>query len=63
MNNSVAFVEIGCYVEDGEPGYAGTNHLSFVARRPPCVAHVRATPVGAAALDRILRDRRAGRGR
>ncbi|KWH51819.1 hypothetical protein [Burkholderia cepacia] len=66
MTVSTAFAEIGYRVEDGDLGYAGSSHASFVARRPPRVAHIRATPTGDAALERIyrlLRDRRAGRGR
>ncbi|KVW75035.1 hypothetical protein WT29_23395 [Burkholderia stagnalis] len=40
-------------VEDGDIGYAGEYHASFVARRQPGVAHIRATPAGDAALARI----------
>ncbi|VCG82535.1 Uncharacterised protein [Burkholderia pseudomallei] len=66
MTTSTAFAELGYRVEDGDIGYVGTSHASFVERRPPRVAHIRATPTGDAALERIyrlLRDRRAGRGR
>ncbi|QQK04563.1 hypothetical protein JFN94_24725 [Burkholderia anthina] len=66
MVGSTAFAEIGYRVEDGDLGYAGSSHASFVSRQPPRVAHIRATPTGDAALERIyrlLRDRRAGRGR
>lgn len=65
MSTSTPFAEIGYRVEDGDLGYAGSSHASFVSRRPPRVAHIRATPIGDAALERIyrvLRDRRAGRG-
>lgn len=64
MKASIAFDEIGYRVEDGDIGYAGDTHLSFAHRRVPSVAHIRVTPVGDAALERIyrvLRDRRAGR--
>lgn len=40
-------------VDDGDIGYAGEYHASFVARRAPRVAHIRATPTGDAALTRI----------
>ncbi|WP_157380374.1 hypothetical protein [Burkholderia ubonensis] len=53
-------------IEDGDIGYAGEYHASFVARRLPSVAHIRATAVGDAALDRIyriLRNRCNGRAR
>lgn len=40
-------------IEDGDIGYAGEYHASFVARRLPRVAHIRATPAGDAALARI----------
>ncbi|WP_185595215.1 hypothetical protein [Burkholderia ubonensis] len=40
-------------IEDGDIGYAGEYHASFVARRQPGVAHIRATPAGDAALERI----------
>ncbi|CAJ8255514.1 Uncharacterised protein [Burkholderia pseudomallei] len=66
MTASNAFAELGYRVEDGDIGYAGTSHASFVERRPPRVAHIRATPTGEAALERIyrmLRDRRANRQR
>ncbi|KML60906.1 hypothetical protein VL15_07285 [Burkholderia cepacia] len=66
MTASAAFADIGYRVEDGDLGYAGSSHASFVARHVPRVAHIRATPIGDAALERIyrvLRDRRAGRGR
>ncbi|MBR8254363.1 hypothetical protein [Burkholderia ambifaria] len=53
MSTSAAFAEIGYRVEDGDIGYAGTSHLSYVARRPPRVAHIRATPAGDAELARI----------
>lgn len=66
MSHSIPFSEPAYSVEDGDVGYAGITHASFVPFRPPCVVHIRATMVGTAALDRIyrmLRDRRAGRGR
>lgn len=50
---SAAFAEIGYRVEDGDLGYAGTTHASFVARHVPRVAHIRATAAGDAALARI----------
>ncbi|WP_431825277.1 hypothetical protein [Burkholderia sp. F1] len=40
-------------IEDGDIGYAGEYHASFVARRQPGVANIRATPAGDAALARI----------
>ncbi|WP_124595785.1 hypothetical protein [Burkholderia stagnalis] len=40
-------------IEDGDIGYAGEYHASFVARRLPGAAHIRATPAGDAALERI----------
>ncbi|WP_246791775.1 hypothetical protein [Burkholderia perseverans] len=64
--SSRAFADIGYRVEDGDLGYLGASHASFVPRRPPAVLNVRATPLGDAALERIyrvLRDRRAPRGR
>ncbi|AOJ83802.1 hypothetical protein WS86_24555 [Burkholderia savannae] len=64
MTTSPAFADIGYRVDDGDIGYAANSHASFVARRPPRVAHIRATAVGDAALERIyrmLRARRAGR--
>ncbi|WP_186193355.1 hypothetical protein [Burkholderia gladioli] len=66
MAASTAFADIGYRVEDGDLGYLGASHSSFVSRRPPSVAHIRATPIGDAALERIyrvLRDRRANRRR
>ncbi|KVO87166.1 hypothetical protein WL21_18770 [Burkholderia ubonensis] len=66
MNGSAAFAEIEYCIEDGDIGYAGTSHASFVARRVPCVAHIRATAIGDAALERIyrvLRTRRIGNAR
>ncbi|ONN91533.1 hypothetical protein A8D62_10105 [Burkholderia cenocepacia] len=70
MSTSTAFGDIGYRVEDvreGEdvhflPGSVGARPFG----RPRSVAHIRATPTGDAALERIyrlLRDRRAGRGR
>lgn len=59
MTTSTAFAELGYRVEDGDIGYAGTSHASFVERRPPRVAHIRATPTGEAALERIYRMLRA----
>jgi hypothetical protein len=53
MTASTAFAEIGYRVEDGDIGYAGSSHASFVARSVPRVAHIRATPAGDAALARI----------
>jgi len=66
MRTSSAHAEQRYHIEDGDVGYAGDTHASFVVRQTQRVAHIRATPIGAAALDRIyrmLRDRRAGRGR
>ncbi|MDN7873882.1 hypothetical protein [Burkholderia aenigmatica] len=70
MAGSAAFGDIGYHVEDvreGEdvhfmPGSTGRRAFG----RPRSVASIRATPIGDAALERIyrvLRDRRAGRGR
>lgn len=67
MSRLAALTHIGHRVEvDDDTGYAGTSHMSFIARSVPRVPHILATPVGDAALERIyrmLRDRRAGRGR
>ncbi|UEP45628.1 MULTISPECIES: hypothetical protein [unclassified Burkholderia] len=40
-------------IEDGDIGYEGEYHASFVARRLPRVAHIRATAAGDAELARI----------
>ncbi|QDW54830.1 hypothetical protein [Burkholderia sp. KBS0801] len=53
MSTSAAFAEIGYRVEDGDIGYAGSSHLSYVARQVPRVAHIRATAAGDAELARI----------
>ncbi|KVO49996.1 hypothetical protein WT66_13630 [Burkholderia stagnalis] len=66
MSRSAAVAEIGYCIEDGDIGYAGSSHASFVARRVPRVAHIRATAIGDAALERIyrvLRGRRIGNSR
>ncbi|MBU9320387.1 hypothetical protein KTE24_06910 [Burkholderia gladioli] len=55
MAASTAFADIGYRVEDGDLGYLGASHSSFVSHRPPSVAHIRATPIGDAALERIYR--------
>jgi hypothetical protein len=36
--------------EDGDIGYHGTSHASFVAHMPASVAHIRATSTGSAAI-------------
>ncbi|MBN3734654.1 hypothetical protein [Burkholderia sp. Tr-20390] len=59
MTASAAFADIGYRVEDGDIGYAGSSHFSFVPRRVPSVAHIRATAIGDAALERIYRVLRA----
>ncbi|RQS10097.1 hypothetical protein DIE07_14415 [Burkholderia sp. Bp9002] len=61
MTASAAFAEIGYCIEDGDIGYAGSSHASFVACRVPRVAHIRATAIGDAALERIYRVLRARR--
>jgi len=60
MRASAVYSDIGYRVEDGDLGYLGDTHASFVARPIPTAAHVRATRAGDAALAsirRILRER------
>ncbi|SKC92221.1 hypothetical protein [Paraburkholderia hospita] len=47
-------------IEDGDIGYHGASHASFVSHMPASVAGIRATAAGSAAIDRIkgiLRER------
>lgn len=48
-------------VEDGDIGYVGEYHASYVSRPAPSVAHIRVTAAGEAAIaviKRILSERK-----
>ncbi|NBI45423.1 hypothetical protein [Burkholderia sp. ISTR5] len=60
MSASTAFADLGYHVDDGDLGYAGASHGSFVPRQIPSVADIRPTPAGdaaSAALVQLLRGR------
>lgn len=53
MRKATAFDEIAGHIEDGDIGYAGDSHLSFMPQPAPSVAHIRSTARGDAELSRI----------